>query len=108
VIVSAERHNKITKVGVGVLIFKGDKILLGLRQGSHGENEYCGPGGHLEYGETAEQTALRETSEECGIKIKNLQFLCVSDLLKYAPKHYIDIGFVAEWESGEPEILRAT
>jgi len=93
------------KVGIGLFIVKDGKVLLGKRKGSHGENEYGGPGGHLEYGETAEQTAYREVEEECGIKIKNLQLLCVSDLLTYLPKHYIDIGFSAEWESGEPKVL---
>ncbi len=97
--------DEVVKVGVGVLIIKDKKVLLGKRKNSHGENEYSGPGGHLEYGETAEETALREIVEECGIKVKNLQMLCVSDLLTYAPKHYVDIGFTAEWESGEPKVL---
>jgi len=96
---------QIAKVGVGVLIFKDGKVLLGKRKNSHGANEYGGPGGHLEYGETVKQAAIRETTEECGIKIKNLNLLCVSDLLAYFPKHYLDIGFVAEWESGEPQVL---
>jgi 8-oxo-dGTP diphosphatase len=93
------------KVGVGVLVIKDGKVLLGKRKNAHGADEYGGPGGHLEYGETIEQTALREIGEECGIKVKNLQMLCVSDLLTYFPKHYVDIGFTAEWESGEPEVL---
>lgn len=93
------------RVGVGVLIFKGEKVLLGKRKNSHGADEYGGPGGHLEYGETAEQTALREIDEECGIAVKNLKMLCVSDLLTYFPKHYIDIGFSAEWGSYEPKVL---
>lgn len=97
--------DNVPKVGVGVLIFKQGKVLLGKRKGSHGADEYGGPGGHLEYGETLEQTAIRETKEECGITIKNLRMLCVSDLLKYSPKHYVDIGFYAEWKSGEPEVL---
>ncbi|HZM63754.1 MAG TPA: NUDIX domain-containing protein [Candidatus Saccharimonadales bacterium] len=95
----------ITKVGIGVFIVKDGKVLLGKRKNAHGADEYGGPGGHLEYGETMEQTALREIAEECGIKVKNLRMLCVSDLLTYFPKHYIDIGFTAEWESGEPQVL---
>lgn len=60
------------KVGVGVLVVKGNKVLLGKRKNAHGADEYGGPGGHLEYGETIEQTALREIGEECGIKSKIL------------------------------------
>jgi len=95
----------VAKVGVGLFILKDGKVLLGKRKNAHGSDQYAGPGGHLEYGETAEQTALREIAEECGIKVKNLKMLCVSDLLTYFPKHYVDIGFSAEWESGEPEVL---
>lgn len=94
-----------TKVGVGIFIVKDGKVLLGKRKGSHGADEYGGPGGHLEYGETAAETASRELAEECGIKVKNLRLLCVSDLLTYYPRHYIDLGFTAEWESGEPQVL---
>lgn len=98
-------EENVAKVGVGVFIVKDGKVLLGKRKNAHGENEYGGPGGHLEYGETAEETAFREISEECGIKVKNLKMLCVSDLLTYFPKHYVDIGFTAEWEAGEPTVL---
>ena len=93
------------KVGVGTFILKDGKILLGKRKGSHGQAEYASAGGHLEYGETILDAALREIKEECGIKVKNLRVLCVCDLLSYMPKHYIDIGVYAEWESGEPQTL---
>jgi len=66
---------------------------------------YGGVGGHVEYGETVEQAILRELAEECGITVKNLRVLCVSDFLTHSPKHYVDIGFVADWESGEPQVL---
>jgi 8-oxo-dGTP diphosphatase len=93
------------KVGVGLLVFKEGKILLGKRKGSHGSDEFGGPGGHAEYGETLIQTVERELEEECGIVIKDIRMLCVSDLTKYSPKQYVDIGFTAEWVSGEPQVL---
>lgn len=37
------------KIGVGILIFKKNKVLLARRKGSHGAGEYAGPGGHLEF-----------------------------------------------------------
>ena len=76
------------KVGIGIMIFKKGKILLGKRKGSHGEGEYAFPGGHLEYMESTEEGALREIAEECGIKIKNLRFQFVANVRKYKPKHY--------------------
>jgi 8-oxo-dGTP diphosphatase len=92
------------RVGVGLLVTKGNKILLGKRKGSHGEGEYAGPGGHLELGETIEKCVLRELKEEAGpdIKIKNLGFLCFINMRRYLPKHYAHIHMSAEWQSGQP------
>lgn len=97
--------NERPKVGVGVVILKDNKVLLGKRKGAHGPGEYAGPGGHLENLESFADCAVRETLEETGIEIANVRFLCVSNLRKYAPKHYLDIGVVADWKSGEPEVL---
>jgi len=97
----------IPKVGIGLLIVKDDEILLGKRKGSHGEGLYGGTGGHLEHGESFEACALRELAEEAGssIKVKNLGFLCLTNFKDHLPKHYVDIGLVAEYVSGEPEVM---
>lgn len=95
----------IVKVGVGVMILKDGKLLLSKRKGSHGAGEYAFPGGHLEYMESFDDCAVRETKEECGIEIHNIQFLFLANVTKYAPKHYVHIGLIAEWKSGTPEIL---
>lgn len=94
------------KVGIGFVIIKNGKILLGKRKASHGAGEFGAPGGHLEGMESFEVCVLRELREEAGeqIKVKNVRFLCVTNLTKYAPKHYVDIGMVADWESGEPVV----
>ncbi len=93
------------KVGVGVMILKDGKVLLGKRKGSHGEGEYAFPGGHLEYMESFEDCALRETKEECGIQIQNIRFQFLANVTTYVPKHYVHIGLVADWKSGEPKVL---
>ena len=38
------------KVGIGVLVFKGGKVLLGKRKNKDGlgDGQYAGTGGHLE------------------------------------------------------------
>jgi len=94
-------------VGVGLLLIKGNKILLGKRKGSHGAGLYCGTGGHMEHDESFEECVLRELAEEAGpdIKIKNLRFLGVINFRDHLPKHYIDISFVADWASGEPKVM---
>ena len=91
-------------VGICVLVVKQGKILLGKRRGSHGEGEYAAPGGHLEHGESFRTCAEREILEETGLQIGKLRFLRVLNSMQYAPKHYIDVAFAAEWRSGEPEV----
>lgn len=103
--VATETTTQAPKVGVGVMVLKNGKVLLGKRKNAHGEGEYANTGGHVEPLESLFEAARRETMEEAGITIKNIQFLCVSNITEYAPKHYIDIGLIAEWESGEPQIL---
>jgi 8-oxo-dGTP diphosphatase len=93
------------KVGIGIMIFKDGKILLGKRKASHGAGEYAFPGGHLEYMEGFEQCARREIAEESGIKVKNVQFQFLANVKEYNPKHYVHIGLIADWESGEPQTL---
>lgn len=57
---------------VGVLVISDGKILSGTRHNDFGYGLICGPGGHVEKGETPEQAAFRETEEEFGISPKEL------------------------------------
>lgn len=98
-----ERHQP--RVGVGVMIVKNGSVLLGKRTGSHGEGEYAFPGGHLEYMESFEQCAHRETLEECGVEIEHIRFQFLANVTTYAPHHYVHIGLLADWKSGTPEVL---
>ena len=93
------------QVGIGVMIFKDGKVLLGKRKGSHGSNRYAFPGGHLEYMESFEDCAKRETLEECGININKIKFQLLANMKEYSPKHYIHINLMADWKSGEAKVL---
>jgi len=99
-----EEQNR-PKVGIGVLIFKDGKVLLGKRKGSHGAGEYASPGGKLDLLESFADCAQRETREECGIEITNIRFQFVANLTTYAPKHFVHIQLLADWQSGEPQVL---
>ena len=92
-------------VGVGVTILRDRTILLGRRRGSHGAGEYSTPGGHLDHLESFEECARRETREECGLEIAAVRFQFVANVTTYAPRHYVHIGLLAEWASGEPRVL---
>lgn len=93
------------RVGIGVMIIRDGKILLGKRKNAHGDGEYAFPGGHLEYMESFEGCARRETQEETGIEIQNIRFQFLLNMKTYAPKHYVHIGVLADWKSGEPQVL---
>jgi 8-oxo-dGTP diphosphatase len=94
-----------TKVGVGMMIVRDGKVLLAKRKGSHGEGEFAFPGGHLEYMESFADCAKREAMEEAGIKIDNIRFQFLANITKYAPKHYVHIGLLADWKSGEAKVM---
>lgn len=65
--------------GCGVLVVKDGKILTGTRTDGKHKNQICGPGGHIERGETHEEAAIRETSEEFGIQCTELEPLGILD-----------------------------
>ena len=87
------------------MVFKDGKVLLGKRKGSHGESQFAWPGGHMEYMESFENVAKREVKEETDMEVENVRFLRLYNLKEYAPKHYVDIGLVADWKSGEPKVM---
>ncbi len=98
--------DKRPRVGLGVLIFKDGKVLFGKRKGPHGRGAWCPPGGHLEFGETWEECAKRETMEEAGIKIKNLEFITTTnDLHLNEGKHYVTVVMKAEYDSGNAKVM---
>lgn len=72
--------------GVGVLVVKDGKVLVGNRSDT---NKVGGPGGHIKIGETPEQAAIRETQEEMGIELTGLEYLGVLDDLspQYGKPH---------------------
>ena|SRR3989344_2747540 len=92
------------KVGIGVMVFKDGKVLLGKRKNSHGAGEYAWPGGHLEFHESMIECAIREVKEETGMEIQNVKFLRIMNFI-IPEKHYADISFSADWKSGEPQTL---
>ena len=98
-------------VGVGIIILKDGKILLGKRNSDeektssllNGAGKWTLPGGKLHFGESFEEAAEREVFEETGIKIKDTAVICINnDIVEDA--HFVTIGLLCENFEGEPEI----
>jgi len=89
-------------VGVGVIVKKDGKFLLQKRIGAHGANTWSFPGGHMEFGETPEQTAAREAKEEANVEIKNAKVVgLTNDIMPVEQKHYVTIYVEAEYVGGQ-------
>lgn len=95
----------VVRVGVAVFVWRDGKFLMIKRLNSHGHNTWTVPGGHVDFGETFAQTAVRETLEETGMHIDNVRFFALTeDAFPDHNKQYITIWVESDWVSGEPEI----
>jgi len=98
--------NKRPHIGVGVMVWNGDMLLLGKRISAHSENSWQFPGGRLEFGETVKACARREVGEEVGIGIRNI-IPCgyTNDVFIDADKHYVTLFVTSDYDSGELTVM---
>lgn len=92
--------------GVGVVVRKGNQVLLIRRGKPPRQGEWGIPGGALELGETWRQAAVREVREECGIEIMLGDVVDVVDIVvrdgdERVQYHYAIVDFAAEYLSGD-------
>lgn len=108
-------QNNSIRVGVGVIIKDGDKILLGKRaidelaegfepQENNLRETWAMPGGKLEVGETLVECAKREIKEEVGIVLNDLKLVSISDDYEKSG-NFLIIAFVSENFEGEPKTM---
>lgn len=93
------------RVGVGVMVWRDGRVLLGRRKGAHGAGQWSFPGGHLEKGESILDCAQREVREECGLEIQRVRFQFGARSSAFLPRDYLHIGVVAASDAGEPLVL---
>jgi len=101
-------NRPVPRVGLGVVIVKNGKILLGTRRGSHCPGQRSVPGGHLEFGECITWGSLREVEEETGLVVElrpfddtRMDWYVANNVLE-GDRHYVGIFLVADWRRGEP------
>lgn len=93
-------------IGVGAVIWRGDRVLLARRGQPPKQGSWTLPGGKQQLGETVAQTAEREIREETGLEIDILDIVAVVDLIEADADgriryHYTVIDMLAEWRAGE-------
>jgi len=101
--VKPEDQTSVPRVGVGVIVLRQGRVLLGRRKGSHGAGTWALPGGHLEYGESVEACAVRETEEETGLHVVVFgQGPYTNDVMLAERKHYVTVFVLARCEQDVP------
>jgi len=84
---------------VGVLVLNQESKIF-LMVSPKWQGKYGLPGGHIEYGETMEETAKREVKEETGLDIFDIQLLMVQECIFskefYKKKHFIFLDYIAK------------
>ncbi len=96
-------------VGVGVVVERGERILLAKRAGGHASGTWSPPGGHLDYLEEPADCAQREALEETGVAIMQPALLIdvTVDPFEDVGRHYVTLWFEAQWADGEARIASA-
>ena len=94
------------QVGIGIVLLRGDKILLIKRGRPPGQGAWSLPGGKQELGETAEACARRELLEETGLTTGPLTFIAHVDSIHHDAAgrieyHYTILDFAARYISGD-------
>lgn len=100
------RYPNHPRVAVGAVIFKEDKVLLVLRGKPPAENQWSIPGGCVELGETLQEAAQREITEEAGIVIQARKPIYTFDVIErdengHIRFHYVIVDLAADYVSGE-------
>ena len=93
-------------VGVGVIVFRDQEVLLVKRNKEPNKGQWSIPGGKQMIGETVAEAAQRELLEETGVKVDSLLLVDVVDTIipdtegkiKY---HYTLVDYMGHWYSGD-------
>lgn len=95
------------QVGIGIVLMRGDEVLLVKRGRAPALGQWSLPGGAQELGETAEACARRELLEETGLAAGPVHMVAHVDSIHHdaagrVQYHYTILDFAAHYVAGEP------
>ena len=93
-------------LGVGALIFRGNKVLLAERAGQPMQGQWSLPGGVVEVGETLLEALHREVLEETSLRVTEARFFEVferimRDATGEPEYHYVLIDYLCSVAPGD-------
>jgi ADP-ribose pyrophosphatase YjhB (NUDIX family) len=105
--VSDRRYPSSPRVGIGVVLVRGDECLLIRRARPPAAGAWSLPGGAQRLGETAEGCARRELREETGLTAGELVLVGHADSIHHDADgrieyHYTILDFAARYDGGTP------
>ena len=81
---------------VAVIVTDARQVLFGRRACDNGAYEWQLPGGWIERGESPQQAARREVSEETGLQLRDTRFVGITNNIFSSQNHSISMYFEAE------------
>ena len=85
---------------VRAIVVKGDTLLV-MHRNKFGHEYYALVGGGIDFGETAEQSLIREITEETELSVKNRRLVFIEEAGHVFGIQYI---YLCEYVSGEPKL----
>lgn len=92
---------------VGVFVFHENGIYMIKKGRGIFKDQWCTPGGKIEYGENIMDTVHREVLEETNLEIENIKFITYEQTIEYDEKanvsrHFVFFNFRATVKAGNP------
>lgn len=92
---------------VGVFLFYENGIYMIKKGRGIFKDQWCTPGGKIEYGENIIDTVHREVLEETNLEIENIKFITYEQTIEYddcgsVSRHFVFFNFRATVKSGIP------
>jgi 8-oxo-dGTP diphosphatase len=87
-------------VGVMAIVRRGENLLLVQRTQAATIGRWGFPGGHLEFGETLIEGAMRELFEETAVEAEPVAMLPAFEYIR-DESHYVIVPILAEWKAGD-------